>query len=247
MSANDLPGTLDTNLSDLRAARFKAAWLGRRANQPPPRWQDYLPDINETSNPSQIFLLLQMDIECRVRAGLPALLSERYFEHPRLGQADVRLNAEQQIQLICWEYQQRWQCGDRARRGDFQSAFPEYAEALSDLKPRSTCPRCRRGFVLEETVETLCCPVCEGDSWRDRTASGKPATGNETSELDLRGYELMERLGGGGMGDVYRARDPGLGRDLAVKVMKRELQGHAWAEGRFVREARVTGSLQHPG
>jgi serine/threonine protein kinase/thiol-disulfide isomerase/thioredoxin len=65
--------------------------------------------------------------------------------------------------------------------------------------------------------------------------------------LDLRGYELLERLGSGGMGDVYRAGDPALGRDLAVKVMKSELQGHPEAERRFLREARVTGSLQHPG
>jgi serine/threonine protein kinase/thioredoxin-like negative regulator of GroEL len=73
------------------------------------------------------------------------------------------------------------------------------------------------------------------------------ASSEATPGLDLRGYELVERLGGGGMGDVYCAVDPALGRDLAVKVMKADLQGHASAELRFIREARVTGSLQHPG
>src|SRR5437879_1699943 len=65
--------------------------------------------------------------------------------------------------------------------------------------------------------------------------------------LDLRGYDLVERLGAGGMGEVYRAGDPALGRDLAVKVIREEYRGQAEAEGRFLREARVTGSLQHPG
>ncbi|MHB1421816.1 MAG: tetratricopeptide repeat protein [Gemmataceae bacterium] len=73
------------------------------------------------------------------------------------------------------------------------------------------------------------------------------ATKQATTGLDLRGYELLDRLGGGGMGDVYRALDPALGRDLAVKVMKAEIQGYAAAENRFLREARITGSLQHPG
>jgi tetratricopeptide (TPR) repeat protein len=75
----------------------------------------------------------------------------------------------------------------------------------------------------------------------DNGTSGEPLP-----SLDLRGYELLEQLGSGGMGDVYRAADPALGRDLAVKVMKPELRGMAPAEQRFLREARVTGSLQHP-
>jgi serine/threonine-protein kinase len=48
------------------------------------------------------------------------------------------------------------------------------------------------------------------------------------------------------MGEVYRARDPGLGRDLAIKVVRPCFRGNTPIERRFVREARVTGSLQHP-
>ena len=65
--------------------------------------------------------------------------------------------------------------------------------------------------------------------------------------MDLRGYELIEQLGKGGMGEVYRSCDPALHRDLAIKVMAASLRGHAEAEQRFLREARITGSLQHPG
>ena len=65
--------------------------------------------------------------------------------------------------------------------------------------------------------------------------------------FDSRVYHLAEPLGKGGMGEVYRASDPALGRDLAVKVMKSDYCGNDEAERRFLREARVTGSLQHPG
>ena len=65
--------------------------------------------------------------------------------------------------------------------------------------------------------------------------------------FDSRAYHLAEPLGKGGMGEVYRASDPALGRDLAVKVMKSDYCGNDEAERRFLREARVTGSLQHPG
>jgi serine/threonine-protein kinase len=65
--------------------------------------------------------------------------------------------------------------------------------------------------------------------------------------MDLRGYELIEQLGSGGMGEVYRSCDPALERDLAVKVMKAAHRANAEVERRFLREARVTGSLQHPG
>jgi hypothetical protein len=58
---------------------------------------------------------------------------------------------------------------------------------------------------------------------------------------------LIEALGKGGMGEVYRSGDPALGRDLAIKVMKAELRGYPEVERRFLREARITGSLQHPG
>jgi tetratricopeptide (TPR) repeat protein len=58
---------------------------------------------------------------------------------------------------------------------------------------------------------------------------------------------LLDRLGSGGMGEVWRACDPALGRDLAVKVMKSRFRGHRPSEQRFIREARVAGSLQHPG
>ncbi|HWW61253.1 MAG TPA: serine/threonine-protein kinase, partial [Thermoanaerobaculia bacterium] len=58
-------------------------------------------------------------------------------------------------------------------------------------------------------------------------------------------YRILETLGHGGMGEVYRANDPRLGRDVAVKVLARELVSDADAVDRFLREARAVASLSH--
>jgi tetratricopeptide (TPR) repeat protein len=61
------------------------------------------------------------------------------------------------------------------------------------------------------------------------------------------GYELIEKIGHGGMGVVYRARDTALDRDVAVKLLSERYPGDSPAAQRFLSEARITGQLQHPG
>jgi serine/threonine-protein kinase len=59
-------------------------------------------------------------------------------------------------------------------------------------------------------------------------------------------YEVLSLLGEGGMGQVYRARDPRLGREIAIKVLPQESSSNADALARFEREARAVASLSHP-
>ena len=59
-------------------------------------------------------------------------------------------------------------------------------------------------------------------------------------------YEVIELLGAGGMGEVYRARDTRLGRDVAVKVLPQALANDQDRLKRFQREARAAGQLSHP-
>ncbi len=59
-------------------------------------------------------------------------------------------------------------------------------------------------------------------------------------------YEVLGRLGEGAMADVYRARDPGIGRVVAIKVLKPEYARNAEIGERFLREARAAGALNHP-
>src|SRR5512136_1462220 len=59
-------------------------------------------------------------------------------------------------------------------------------------------------------------------------------------------YEVLGLVGAGGMGEVYRARDARLGRDVAVKVLPPTFADDAEHLRRFEREARAAGSLNHP-
>ena len=59
-------------------------------------------------------------------------------------------------------------------------------------------------------------------------------------------YEIVARIGAGGMGDVYRARDTKLGRSVAIKVLRVEFDHDPERLARFQREARLLASLNHP-
>src|SRR5262245_15659094 len=59
-------------------------------------------------------------------------------------------------------------------------------------------------------------------------------------------YEITSSLGAGGMGEVYRARDSRLGRDVAIKVLPERLSANGALRSRVEREAGAVSSLNHP-
>ena len=67
-----------------------------------------------------------------------------------------------------------------------------------------------------------------------------------TPKLQLGPYEIVSLLGTGGMGEVYRARDPRLGREVAIKVLPAAFADDAERLRRFEREARAAAALNHP-
>lgn len=81
-----------------------------------------------------------------------------------------------------------------------------------------------------------------------------PASGDDGPEDDalealseaLKPLQLLGRMGGGGMGDIYLARDPTLRRTLAVKVLHAHLAADSEAPRRFLQEARIIAGLNHP-
>ncbi len=59
-------------------------------------------------------------------------------------------------------------------------------------------------------------------------------------------YSIVSKIGEGGMGEVYRARDTKLGRDVAIKVLPAAFSADAERLRRFEQEAQAAGSLNHP-
>jgi serine/threonine-protein kinase len=83
-------------------------------------------------------------------------------------------------------------------------------------------------------------PGEESPLLRVPTCEGKPF------EDDSR-YQIAGEIAKGGVGAVYKGRDRDLGRDVAVKVLRRKHAGSAEVLQRFVEEAQIGGQLQHPG
>ena len=84
-------------------------------------------------------------------------------------------------------------------------------------------------------------PALDPGATRLASSSDASLVGRRLSE-----YEITARIGAGGMGDVYRARDVKLGRDVAIKVLPAPLAHDAARIARFKREAQILATLNHP-
>jgi serine/threonine protein kinase len=77
-------------------------------------------------------------------------------------------------------------------------------------------------------------------------SGGPPSSPRGLVGVSLGRYEIVEELGHGGMATVYRAHDPRLGRDVALKVIHRHLRDNGEIAQRFRHEARAVAKLKHP-
>jgi serine/threonine protein kinase len=105
---------------------------------------------------------------------------------------------------------------------------------------------------LRAEVESLLQKDSEADAFLEAPAlevtARALAEGRTRSMQDrtLGHYEISGFIGAGGMGEVYRARDPRIGRDVAIKVLPPGLAAQPDRLGRFEQEARSAGALNHP-
>src|SRR2546422_987070 len=111
------------------------------------------------------------------------------------------------------------------------------------MKPAQTCPRCGAPLLSSEP-----CPRCEL-SLALHVSSDllSPAAGEEgVRSMQFGDYELLEELGHGGMGVVYRARHAKLDRLVASKMLLLGQFSSEQAVQRFQREARAAAGVRHP-
>jgi len=106
------------------------------------------------------------------------------------------------------------------------------------------CPHCRESFVLEhdDSYVEVVCPAC-GD--RFRLVSPGQDTPQASVLKSVGQFDLVERLGVGGYGAVWKGRDRRLDRTVAIKI-PRQTAFDAQQQEKFFREARAAAQLKHP-
>ncbi len=123
------------------------------------------------------------------------------------------------------------------------AATSEYHPGVGDAArvTKRTCPRCSKVFGEDAAF----CPN-DGAELEPKGDLPPPDTDPYIGRVIHGDIELRSVAGAGAMGRVYRAHQRGIDRDVAVKILHRELSGNASLVQRFHREAKIASKLQHP-
>jgi Tol biopolymer transport system component/serine/threonine protein kinase len=139
---------------------------------------------------------------------------------------------------------------DRRRR--IEQLYHEALARRAGERPAFLAETCAGDEALRQEVEALFDRPGSAEGLLKSPAAAMAAQmASDPAASTLTGrrlgvYHVQERIGAGGMGEVYRARDMKLGRDVAIKILPRAFTADPDRLARFEREARVLASLNHP-
>ncbi len=139
---------------------------------------------------------------------------------------------------------ERWQRIDRILAAALERQEGERSAYLDEA--------CAEDEALRRKVETLLVEHKEAEDFLEEPAVEMVAEGFAKDEADtlvgrqLGSYKILSFIAAGGMGEVYRARDTQLDREVAIKVLPAEFTQDPERLARFQREAKLLASLNHP-
>ena len=238
--------------------QFEVAW--RSAT--PPRIEDFVARLEGQPAPALIQELVKIDLEYRWRraadtADFPAPAGALPAP-PRLEDYVARLTELGPLDwlpvaLIAEEYRVRQRWGDHPEHEEYRRRFPQAAtleEALRRIDAELHADTLHKRPLSPPTrLDAGPCAAprrCPADE-ETRVGELDITPGPPRPPLDVfPQYELLDEIGRGGMGIVYKARHRGLDRIVALKVIRSEHQDDAEAVHRFLREARAAARLAHP-
>jgi Tol biopolymer transport system component/tRNA A-37 threonylcarbamoyl transferase component Bud32 len=132
-----------------------------------------------------------------------------------------------------------------------RTIFHAALEQPADARPAFLANACAGDEPLQREVESLLTAHGASDGFLESPAVA-PDANHEGTPLDLAAgdrignFDVIGSLGAGGMGEVYRARDAQLRRDVAIKLLPRALADDPQRLTRFERESRMLAALNHP-
>jgi WD40 repeat protein len=201
-------------------SRFESSWqAGQR-----PRIEDYLHDMLEPARTALLCELIALEAEYRQRQGETPHAEEYLARFPSLDPDWLRqtLSAPPASNAV-------------AGAGQAPGTAPTKA---------IRCPHCHHSIEVRGAYSGMVlCPGC-GSSFRLHDAR---QTATYTASRRLGKFVLLDQVGFGAFGTVWRARDTELQRDVALKIPHSSLLASPEYQERFFREARAAAQLRHPG
>ncbi|HLN29967.1 MAG TPA: protein kinase [Gemmataceae bacterium] len=208
---------------DAVATAFDRAWRQSES----PSIKPFLDGQPEEVRQALLPELVLLDLSYRLQQGEHVCLEDYAKQFPELMSAEQSLPAELVEQARGLHVQQE----ERSSRAPQQQASLRCLDCgervqIGDLDSEIYCTKCGSRFPLDSSSGILF-----------RAADLPRALGR---------FELLELLGEGSFGAVYRARDTELGRTVALKLPRSGLLGRGDERERFLREARMAARLRHP-
>src|SRR5262245_10180411 len=130
------------------------------------------------------------------------------------------------------------------RQDRIEKLYYAALEQPAELRDVFLATACGSDESLRHEVGSLLKHVGTTDGFLENPAM--PSAPRLTTGQTIGHYNIVGVLGVGGMGEVYRARDSKLGRDVALKILPPEVAGDRERLSRFEREARAAAALTHP-